>query len=118
MVISPALRCIKQAFDTKYAAWNIVLPAEQLQEQRRGSIKQAGWTIHYHYITEDEGEHLDYFASHRMTNDTLNRISADGREEILGYCQEFYLANNAQAEREYTEHNRLFYEQVRKSGFQ
>src|SRR5919109_5534372 len=118
MVISPALHSIKRIFDTKYAAWNIVLPAEQLQEQPCGSIMHAGWTIHYHYITEQGAEYLDYFPSHRMTNDTLQRIYSDGREEILGYCQEFYEAGNEQAEREYTEHNRLFYENVRKRGFQ
>lgn len=118
MLIDHSLRCIKQVFDTRYAAWNIVLPAEQVQAQRRGSIVQAGWTIQYHYVTDDQATYLDYFASHRLTNDTLNRIYADGREETLGYCQEFYAADNIQAERAYTEHNRQFYDRVRKSGFQ
>jgi hypothetical protein len=53
-----------------------------------------------------------------MTNDTLNRIYADGRQELVGYCQEFFLANDEQAERAYYEHNRRFYEEVKRRGLQ
>jgi hypothetical protein len=117
MSIHPALQRIKQVFDARYAPWDIVLPVEQMHDQPRGTLQQAGWTIHFHYICADEDAYLDYFASHRMTNDTLNRIDASGHEEVLGYCQEFYLADNPQAEQDYREHNRRFYEQVRAYGF-
>jgi hypothetical protein len=117
MSIHPTLQRIKQVFDARYAPWDIGLPIEHIEEQPRGTIQQAGWTIHFHYIRDGEDAHLDYFPSHRMTNDTLNRIYASGHEEVLGYCQEFYLANNPQAEQEHRDHNRRFYEQVRESGF-
>lgn len=107
---------VKQIFDKIFSAWEIVLPTEGLNEQRRGSIVKNGWTINYQYGSTEGVEYLEYFASHRMTNDSLNRIYADGREELLGYCQVFYTADNEQAERDYFEHNRQFYEEVKRKG--
>jgi hypothetical protein len=75
-----------------------------------------GWTINYQYGESEGTPYLECFASHRMTNDTLNRIYPDGREELVGYCQEFYLADSEQAEREYYQQNRQFYEDVRSKG--
>jgi hypothetical protein len=109
---------IKRIFDRRFAAWDIVLPAESLTELRRGSIVRNGWTINYQYGNSEGICYLEYFASHRMTNDTLNRIYADGREELLGYCQEFYAADNDQAQQEYYQHNRQFYEEVKRRGLQ
>ena len=40
---------IKRAFDQKYAAWGIVIPADSFAGLGRGSITQNGWTINYHY---------------------------------------------------------------------
>jgi len=111
-----SLKTIKRVFDQKYAAWGITLPIESLKAQSRGSIAHNGWTINYQFGTEQGASYLEYFASHRMTNDTLNRIYADGRAEVLGYCQEFYLAGNPKAEQDYTAHNREFYETVKSKG--
>ena len=51
-----------------------------------------------------------------MTNDTLTRIYEDGTTEVVGFCQEFYQANDPQAERELLEHNRAFYNRVDELG--
>jgi hypothetical protein len=114
--MSSSLKKIKQVFDKKYAAWGIALPDESLKDQARGSVSYNGWTINYQFGTEHGQRYLEYFASHRMTNDTLNRIYADGREEVLGYCQEFYLAGNPKAEQDSIAHNRGFYEIVKSKG--
>lgn len=107
---------VKQVFEQKYAAWNLILPLEQLQVPSLGTISNHGWTIHFRCVI-DHGEYcLEYFASHRMTNDTLNRIYTDGREEVIGYCQEFFLSGDAQAEQAYFEHNQKFYEDVKQRG--
>lgn len=116
MSTATSLRTIKQIFDNYYLTWDIVLPAENLSERRRGSIVKNGWTINYLYGVAEGIEYLEYFASHRMTNDTLNRIYADGREELIGYCQEFYVAGNEQAKQEYLQHNHEFYEEVKRKG--
>jgi hypothetical protein len=109
---------IKGTFEKKFAAWSLVLPVESLSAPARGSIHKNGWTINYRYGAEQGEEYLEYFASHRMTNDTLNRIYADGREELVGYCQEFYEVGNEQAKQAYYEHNRKFYEDVKHRGLQ
>jgi hypothetical protein len=51
-----------------------------------------------------------------MTNDTLNRIYSDGQSELVDYCQEFYLADDPNAEKEFYEHNRRFYHRVEENG--
>lgn len=116
MPTAASLETVKQIFDKQYAFWEITLPNESLNERRRGSIIKNGWTINYQYGTAQGTDYLEYFASHRMTNDTLNRIYADGNEELLGYCQVFYEADDERAERDYFEHNRKFYEEVKHTG--
>jgi hypothetical protein len=110
------MELIKERFDEKFLNWQIELPLEELQQRKKGSIHKAGWTINYRFGQENGKEYLEYFASHRMTNDTLNRIYQDGTEILVGYCQEFYLAGDQKAEQEYTEHNRKFYREVEEKG--
>lgn len=78
------LEAIKDTFDKKYAAWELALPAQSLRAGSSGSITNKGWTINYLYGIEQGEVFLEYFATHRMTGDTLNRIYADGREEVIG----------------------------------
>lgn len=109
---------IKNIFDAQFSAWKIVLPATSLTRLLRGSIVKNGWTINFQYGRVDGVEYLEYFASHRMTNDTLHRIYADGREEQLGHAQEFYPVGDEKAEQAYYEHNRKFYALVKNKGLQ
>jgi hypothetical protein len=107
---------IKEAFDRQFERWQIQLSPDNIETRRSGSIQQQGWLINYRFGREANRDFLEYFASHRLTNDTLNRIWDDGTAELIGYCQEFFLANNQEAEQAYTEHNRRFYQQVKDSG--
>ena len=79
---------VQQVFDQRLAAWEIALPADSRNERRRESIVKNGWTINYQSGAAHGIEYREYFASHRMTNDTLNRIYADGRENcsVLARC--------------------------------
>lgn len=107
---------IKQGFDREFESWNITLPAEDLIARRKGSINQAGWSINYRFGSADGMEYIEYFATHRMTNDTLNRIYENGNREVVGYCQVFYAANDPEAERDYYAHNQRFYAEVKSRG--
>jgi hypothetical protein len=109
-------QAFSQAFNEQFKRWGIQLPAESLEKRKGGSLHGSGWTINYRFDTWEGRECLEYFASHRMTNDTLNRIFADGSQELVGYCQEFFLADSPEAEREYYEHNRSFYALVKAMG--
>src|SRR5688500_4841682 len=97
---------IKETFEQRFERWQIQLPSDDLANHRNGSIRQQGWLINYRFGREDNRDFLEYFASHRLTNDTFNRIWQDGTAEIIGYCQEFFLADNPEAEQAYLEHNR------------
>ena len=74
---------IESRFNAAFANWSIRLPPSDLAARRRGKINQAGWAIWYLFGSDDDGEYLDYYSSHRMTNDSHIRIHADGREEGL-----------------------------------
>ena len=110
------MQTIQQIFDKKFAHWEIVLPADSLVEKPRGSLNGRGWTINYQLGSKAGILYLEYFTSHRMSNDALNRIYADGREELVGYCQEFYRANDEQARQARRRHNREFYVDVKRRG--
>jgi hypothetical protein len=51
-----------------------------------------------------------------MTNDTLHRIYEDGQTELVGYCQEWYIADDPTSKQDYYEHNRAFYNTAKQKG--
>lgn len=77
------LERIETRFHETFAHWSIRLPPENLRERQRGKINEEGWTIWFLFGEDDEGEYLDYYAMHRMTNDRHIRLHADGRETWL-----------------------------------
>jgi len=107
---------VKNVFNARFHKWGIHLPEEDLHQRKRGRIQKNGWRINYHFNSSDGKEYIEYFSSHRMTNDTLTRIYEDGEIEIVGYCQVFCQADDPQDEKEYLEHNRNFYNRVDELG--
>ena len=110
------MKDVKIVFDERFNKWDIHLPDEDLHQRKRGGIQKNGWSINYHFGSSDGKEYIEYFSGHRMTNDTLTRIYEDGTTELLGFCQVFYIADDPQAEKEYFEHNRNFYNRVDELG--
>jgi len=84
---------IEAQFNAAFAHWNIRLPPEDIAQRRRGKIIEAGWAIWYLFGSDAEGEYLDYYASHRMTNDRHVRIGASGRCEAFPSIQGCRLAS-------------------------
>lgn len=74
---------MKSRFDETFSVWNIRLPPEDVASRRRGKIMEAGWAIWYLFGSDENGEYLDYYASHRMTEDRHVRIHADDHIEYL-----------------------------------
>jgi len=103
-------------FRKQFSHWHISLPEQDQEIRTAGSIQQAGWTIRYHFGVEDGRECLEYFAGHRMTNDRLVRIYADGSSETLDACQEFYSPQDPDGETNMIRHNREFYRKVKELG--
>jgi tetratricopeptide (TPR) repeat protein len=74
---------IENTFAEHFAHWKITLPQEDLNDRCSGHIFQAGWLIQYCFGKDDTCGYMDYYATHRMTNDRHVRIYANGREEQL-----------------------------------
>lgn len=104
---------LRAAFAQNFEHWKITLPPEPLREGLRGMIQSRGWTIRYRVALVDGALCLEYFASHRMTNDRLERIRADGQTELLGYFSQISRVGEPDSARKLFARNRAFYAMVR-----
>lgn len=77
------MKKIEDQFNDTFSPWNIRLPPEDIAHRRQGKIVEAGWAIWYLFGSDEKDEYLDYYASHRMTNDRHVRIYANGKRESL-----------------------------------
>jgi hypothetical protein len=117
-----AARYKEGRFGLAFAAWGITLPPEDVRERRRGKIVEAGWAIWYLFGSDEHGEYLDYYASHRMTDDRHVRIREDGETERLPTISTFLVVTgdrqkDARLEAEYLEHNRRVGQMLEEKGF-
>ena len=113
---------IKSQFDSEFSPWEISLPAEALSTRSRGKIVKSGWAIWYLLGSDDKGEYLDYYASHRMTNDRHVRIYASGENLLLPTVSSFCLASDdpdedARLQAEYLAENQRVAELLQAKGF-
>ena len=74
---------IESTFAKSFAHWDITLPEEDIKDKRNGHIQSEGWLIQYCFGKDENGEYLDYYATHKMTDDSHIRIYADGTQETL-----------------------------------
>ena len=70
-------------FNKHFERWGIALPPDAEQQCPRGTIVSRGWTVKYCFGKDRDGEFLDYYAAHRMTNDRHSRIRDNGDVEGL-----------------------------------
>ena len=116
------MRRIEEEFRQAFNVWRIELPREALRLRRRGKIVEAGWTIWYLFGSDDSGEYLDYYSSHRMTNDSHVRIHEDGRVVGLESLWEMRTSSedpdeNARLANEFWEHNERVAKMLETKGF-
>lgn len=74
---------IKLHFAQTFARWEIFLPENVVANRQRGKFVQEGWAIWFLFGADENGEYFDYYSSHRMTEDSHERIYEDGRTEYL-----------------------------------
>ena len=70
-------------FNQHFERWGIALPSDAEQRCPKGTIVSRDWTVKYCFGDDQDGKFLDYYAAHRMTNDTHSRIRANGDSESL-----------------------------------
>ena len=109
-------------FNTQFERWKICLPPEDVAQRKRGRIVKAGWAIWYMFGSDEQGEYLDFYASHRMTNDQHVRIYADGQGQLLPTISSMHGCSsdpkeNARLEAEYFAENQRVAELLKVKGF-
>jgi hypothetical protein len=85
-------------------------------------IQRAGWTIRCIFGADEEGSHLEYYATHRMTSDSRYRIYASGRTHERDAIWEMFMwdpkkpGDQARAHKEYADHNARIAEELKLLG--
>ena len=88
-VPEPGLEALKRAFDAHFGSsalfgiYTMTLPAYALRRTAGEFEGAGGWDVKYRFVAEDGVQCLECFLSHRMTNDRICRVYADGRVEII-----------------------------------
>jgi len=118
------METIKAAFAEYFERWNISLPVEMGYDSAPGRISQQGWRIQYLTGEDEKGCYLDFYASHRMTNDRHVRIYESGHIQHLPSCLEHVIysagaseAEKQQAEQEFRDYNRQVKRLLEEKGF-
>jgi hypothetical protein len=103
-------------FDTRIGPGDVVLGS-------RRAVGERGWRITYRVDADDGGfPSLEFYSTHRMTNDRHVRIWADGYLERLDAMHEFYAYDpkvpglQEAAEEKYLRHNQAVGRQLRARG--
>ncbi len=113
---------IEDRFNSYFSSWGIRLSPDDIANRRRGKIIKEGWGIWYLFGSDEKGEYLDCYASHRMTNDRHVRIYASGQAEGLPTIQEFRLCSqdaeeDKRLEAEYYAQNQRVASLLQEKGF-
>jgi hypothetical protein len=116
------MRSIEKRFGRTFAHWGLALPPEDVKERRRGKIVGGGWAIWYLFGEDERGEYLDYYASHRMTDDRHVRLREGSPAEPLPTIETFLIRSrdpeeDARLKAEYLEHNRRVGRPLEEKGF-
>lgn len=113
---------IERQFNEMFSRWNIRLAPNDIANRRRGKIVKAGWAIWYLFDSDEKGEYLDYYASHRMTSDSHVRIHANGEDESLPTIQSMRVVSrdpeeDARLAREHLARNQQVAKMLKDKGF-
>ena len=112
---------IKEVFASHFEHWGIELPAEEILSRSPGSLQDSGWHISYNWGRDEIGEYLDYYAYHRMTNDSHIRIYETGATKSFPPIHDFRVCaddpeTDSQLEAEHVKKNREVARIVRLKG--
>lgn len=69
---------IALVFKEHFKNWDIELPIESIEAGSKDNIVKHGWSISFLFGKKNGKEYLDYYAMHRMTNDSHVRIWESG----------------------------------------
>jgi hypothetical protein len=115
---------IAEVFNRYFENFGIRIQPEHVRLGVRREIRQQGWRIRFRVDPDDDAgfPSLEFYATHRMTDDRHVRIRADGRVEELDAIRELFAyradepGSREAAEAEYLRHNRKVAEELRAAG--
>ena len=113
---------IESCFNSIFSNWKISLPRDDCYNHRCGKLVKSDWVIFYLFGKDDTGKYLDYYASHRMTDDSHSRIYANGHRESLPSLLSFRLCSenpeeDAQLEAGFYAENKRIEIMLKEKGF-
>jgi hypothetical protein len=81
---------IEERIAEYFANWDIRLPEGAVELEDPGVIRQSGWAISYVFGNDARGPYLEFYATHRMTDDRRVRIYSSGETQPLEALQTMY----------------------------
>jgi hypothetical protein len=113
---------VADMFRKRFAAWGLALPEADIGSRQPGYLPEAGWLVQYTFGRNRGGEYLDYYASHRMTDDEHVRLYDSGRIQYLATIRSAFftsldLGEAHQLELAYLRRNRRVARQLVVKGF-
>jgi len=116
------LEMIASLFAKRFAYWDITLPAENLRSLFPGHMAKGGWLIQFCFGNDAGGAYLDYYATHRMTDDSHVRLHENGTYTELDSLQGFFVTSEdpveaARLEEKFRKANRKIMDDLVEKGF-
>jgi hypothetical protein len=114
---------IQSKFKAHFSSkWGIALPASALLNKEHGIIRRCGWIIEYLFDKNSKGYYLDFYSSHRMTDDCHYRIYENGQTERLEIPLTTYPLSDdpieaQKSKKEYADYNQHVYKLLKEKGF-
>lgn len=112
-----AQRRIAEAFNAYFDRFDIRILPEHVVVGIRRTIRADGWAITYRVDSDPAGmPTLEFYATHRMTNDRHVAIAADGSLDHLDAIKEFLIISGPDSVQEFHAHNDSIEERLRSRG--
>lgn len=105
--MTPSREHLAAIFADHFNRWRIQIPKANVTNGKPGFIAKQGWLIQFCFGTNSTGDYLDYYAAHRMTDDSHVRLHGDGQSESLPTIRTMHVTSEDPAEaRRLAEENR------------
>lgn len=121
--VQDAQRRIAEAFNNYFDTFPISIAVEDIVVGTRRTLRRDGWAITYRVDEDADGRPtLEFYATHRMTNDRHGVISADGQLENQDSIREMLIfypkvpGSQDAAVEEFQTHNRAIEHHLRERG--
>lgn len=112
-----AQRRIAEAFNAYFDRFDIRILPEHVVVGIRRTIRADGWAITYRVDPDPAGmPTLEFYATHRMTNDRHVAIAADGSLDYLDAIKEYLILSGPDSVQEFHAHNDTIEQRLRSRG--